>query len=689
MTASASGTTSSGLLPASLAALLNAPPSPLAPQAPQFFGTTAVGSMYSAPPPPPSTVAAATLLAASSAASTASLGAATAGTSATAGSPATALPTLDTGVATTALSVVPTASGGSAASASPGMQPPPPMPAPLAPAPAVAPPVYATAAPGSAAVPAAPFHFANQITIRLTPDNYLFWRAKVLPLLRSHELLGYVDGSLPCPPQVIMTVQGPAINPDHRVWVQQDQTILSAIQGSLGEGVAGLVLFAATSRDAWTTLEHAFANVSTSRTMALRRQLGEIKKLDSSASTYFNKIKVVADTLASLGQPLRDEEFACFIIQGLDSDYDNLAEAVNGATTPLPPHELYSRLMFTEQRVEARRAAGVITDQSAAHWANRGQRPPAPPGAGSAPPPAAKPAPPPAPTTGGGRAGDTRVCQLCGRPGHLASKCHRRFQRSFLGIGNNGQGNERQAQLADFGPPPAAPAAFAATKGKEHVQGSTPSYPIDPAWYMDTGATDHLTSELQKLTTHQPYYGTDKVHTANGAVHFTKATSAFMYRPIVSTYHEMLYWSRSTPGASSRLRCFPGAARRSGHACACPGSRARHGAIAPWCFLTWHAYGVRAHGLARVAAGPPRLPIARAVLAWAWALVALDAASGGDSPCFAQVRPAFVAAHYAWVGRACLAVAFISSVSTIGSTASTRTCCLATSYAQSQWHCLP
>jgi hypothetical protein len=135
----------------------------------------------------------------------------------------------------------------------------------------------------------------------------------------------------------------------------------------------------------------------------------------------------------------------------------------------------------------------------------------------SAPPPAAKPAPPPAPTTGGGRAGDTRVCQLCGRPGHLASKCHRRFQRSFLGIGNNGQGNERQAQLADFGPPTAAPAAFAATKGKEHVQGSTPSYPIDPAWYMDTGATDHLTSELQKLTTHQPYYGHDKVHTANGA----------------------------------------------------------------------------------------------------------------------------------------------------------------------------
>jgi hypothetical protein len=34
---------------------------------------------------------------------------------------------------------------------------------------------------------------------------------------------------------------------------------------------------------------------------------------------------------------------------------------------------------------------------------------------------------------------------------------------------------------------------------------------------MDTDATDHLTSELSKLTAHQPYYGHDKVQTANGA----------------------------------------------------------------------------------------------------------------------------------------------------------------------------
>jgi hypothetical protein len=227
------------------------------------------------------------------------------------------------------------------------------------------------------------------------------------------------------------------------VWVQQDQAILSVIQGSLGDGVAGLCLFAATSMDAWTTLEHAFAYVSTSRSMSLRSELADIKKLDSSASTYFNKMKVLADTLASIGQPLHDEEFVVFIIKGLDAEYDNPAEAVHNAKPPMSPHELYSRLLFTEQRVEARRSSATIAEQPAAYWATRGQRPPTPPSAGKA-------APPPAPTLGG--APNARVCQLCGREKHVASKCHRRFQKSFLRLGNDGRGNERQFALADFAP---------------------------------------------------------------------------------------------------------------------------------------------------------------------------------------------------------------------------------------------
>nr|XP_051201488.1 uncharacterized protein LOC127314986 [Lolium perenne] len=57
------------------------------------------------------------------------------------------------------------------------------------------------ASPPYEAVPAAPsadqgpFHFAHLVTVKLSADNYLLSRAQVLPLMRSHYLEGYVDGS--------------------------------------------------------------------------------------------------------------------------------------------------------------------------------------------------------------------------------------------------------------------------------------------------------------------------------------------------------------------------------------------------------------------------------------------------------------------------------------------------------------
>jgi hypothetical protein len=41
------------------------------------------------------------------------------------------------------------------------------------------------------------------ITIRLNPDNWLYWKAQVVPVLRSHLLTGFVDGSFPCPSKTV------------------------------------------------------------------------------------------------------------------------------------------------------------------------------------------------------------------------------------------------------------------------------------------------------------------------------------------------------------------------------------------------------------------------------------------------------------------------------------------------------
>jgi histone deacetylase 1/2 len=54
--------------------------------------------------------------------------------------------------------------------------------------------------------------------------------------------------------------------------------------------------------------------------------------------------------------------------------------------------------------------------------------------------------------------------------------------------------------------------------GEEKVDGAaTHSYNIDPNWYIDTGTTDHIMGELNKLTTRDRYHGHNQVHTASGS----------------------------------------------------------------------------------------------------------------------------------------------------------------------------
>ena len=167
---------------------------------------------------------------------------------------------------------------------------------------------------------------ASTITIKLTSDNYMFWRAQVGPLLHSHLLMGYVDGSFVCPdPHIVVShasgvLQQP--NPAHQHWTQQDQAILSGFVSSMTEGVLGMIMFAGTSREAWETLSGAFASTSIARASAIRQEMNELKKENKTINVYFHQMKALSDSLTSIGMPLRDDEFISVVLVGLDDDYD-------------------------------------------------------------------------------------------------------------------------------------------------------------------------------------------------------------------------------------------------------------------------------------------------------------------------------------------------------------------------------
>jgi hypothetical protein len=185
----------------------------------------------------------------------------------------------------------------------------------------------------------------------------------VVQVLRRHLLLGFVDGGFPCPPEEIDN-PAPAedakalrriYNPAFTMWNQQDAAILSAIMSTSTEAVQGMILFASTSKEAWTSLAASFSSQSTARFMQIRRQMQDLHKLDSPMSVYFNKLQSMSDTLTSIGYPLRPEEFTSYVLDGLDDDYEALVEVINNRTTPIPARDLYSQLLSSEQRL-ARKA---------------------------------------------------------------------------------------------------------------------------------------------------------------------------------------------------------------------------------------------------------------------------------------------------------------------------------------------
>jgi hypothetical protein len=245
-----------------------------------------------------------------------------------------------------------------------------------------------------------------------------------------------------------------------------------------------MIMFAATSAEAWTIINRTFAAQSLARSFHIRAQLGRAKKVDSTISIYYTTIQTLADMLASIGQPLRLEEFTNYVLDGLDEEYDSIVELAHDRidhNDHMPAHDLYSRLLSTEQRVESRRSSAH--QAHATRFGGKQSRfvysgPPQRLGSHAGPKPTYSPHPASssgsapthiglsdgARTDGRGDArmdgrNDTRrmatIYQLCDEPGHVASRCFKRFNKSFLGMYNDGRFLDRQLSMANhvYGPP--------------------------------------------------------------------------------------------------------------------------------------------------------------------------------------------------------------------------------------------
>jgi hypothetical protein len=128
--------------------------------------------------------------------------------------------------------------------------------------------------------------FGPPVSEKLTRDNYLLWKAQVLPPIRGAHLDGHLDGSDEEPPKHFQVVKDDKTkeevpNPTYSTWLAHDQQVLGHLLNSLTKYVLGQVAMASTVAEAWAILEDMFSVQSHGRVTNLRMQYPQEGELDN------------------------------------------------------------------------------------------------------------------------------------------------------------------------------------------------------------------------------------------------------------------------------------------------------------------------------------------------------------------------------------------------------------------------
>ena len=338
---------------------------------------------------------------------------------------------------------------------------------------------------------------------KLTGSNFLMWSRQVHALLDGYDLAGHIEESVVVPPATITTDDGIAPNPDYTLWKRQDRLIYSALLGAITTTIQPILSTASTASEIWQTLTMTYAKPSRAHMKQIRQQIQNWKKGSKPINEYFQGLTTRFDELALLGKALDHEDQIEFILDGLPEEYKTIADQIDGRENPPTLPEIHEKLLnqeaklqsttlpasptpvtanFTNHRGAQNQNRGNYNNNNSRRGGYRGQQTwqqqqmiTSPQQNSSRP--------------NGGYQGK---CQICSVFGHSARRCpqlHGGASNSQNNLSWQPRANAAQAHAALYNP---------------------------NAWLLDSGATHHLTSDLNNLALHQPYAGGDEVAIADG-----------------------------------------------------------------------------------------------------------------------------------------------------------------------------
>ncbi|KAF7833293.1 Retrovirus-related Pol polyprotein from transposon TNT 1-94 [Senna tora] len=375
-----------------------------------------------------------------------------------------------------------------------------------------------------------PVVFNHVISVKLDDRNFSLWHHQVSAAIEGHDLLHIVEGkNVPLQYLTPDDVKSSKENPDFTIWRKQDKLLLSWLLSSMSESMQTRLVGCKHSFQLWAKIEESFANHTRAKVHLYLTEFRSIKKGTRSMSEYLLRIKALVDSLAAVGNPIAESDQIHVILNGLGTGYDAFVTSINTRREDYSVTEIESLLLAQEIRVDNSMSSTTETlsvnvastdlkDKSSGNsgqssqqnnFSNNGYR-----GRGGRnnnngyrgrggrnnngyrrgynggyqgyqPQQGSKP---------------TVVCQLCNKTGHHVTSCYKRFDHNFVGFQA-----QNYSQSNNYRPP----------MMQAHM--AVPETLYDPAWYPDSGATNHVTANAQNLMTSADYSGQEQLHVGNGA----------------------------------------------------------------------------------------------------------------------------------------------------------------------------
>ncbi|VFQ69551.1 unnamed protein product [Cuscuta campestris] len=353
---------------------------------------------------------------------------------------------------------------------------------------------------------------------KLDDSNFPSWSATIRANLMAHRLLGYVDGTEPAPPSLLLEEKAatsgkedPPVmkaNPAYETWLIVDAQIRACLLAIVSPTVQTHIHALPTSAAIWTHLEQRYNSLSRTYIFQLKERLHSLQKGSDSMQTYLDNVLNIVSSLTLAHEHISDQDVILCILRGLPADYSSLKQNIRTNIGNVNLNQVSAWLLSEELNINLERQLQITGSASSSsseihnalftnsgrgnfrgrgrggyrgRGSSRGRG--AYGGRGSRPPGHQR-------DDHHGRGGPqpgSVTCQLCGKPGHAVWDSWHRFDESY--------------------------------SGPSQAYYTTQSTDINSNWHLDTGANAHVTSDLSRLQSSSPYQGTNSITTAGGKRH--------------------------------------------------------------------------------------------------------------------------------------------------------------------------